>query len=206
MIIRQLRPLTDFETNSYLVISEKGNAALIDAPGCGKYILDAAGEYGCTITKLLLTHGHCDHIGAAAYVQEKTGCQVYIHKADEAKLSDPVGNLVEYFGLESIAPPKNVVGLSDGDEIQLDEIVFRVMHTPGHTSGSVCYIAENAMFSGDTLFNLSIGRTDMPDGDYKTLAASLVRLKELSGSYDVYPGHMGSTTLDYERRCNPYLF
>lgn len=205
MIIKELKPLSLFSTNSYLVISDEGNAALIDAPDDAKYILKFASEQGCKITKLLLTHGHCDHISAASEIQSATNCEIYIHELDEKKLNDPVGNLTAYFGLEGITPPRSVKTVSDGDIITLDEIEFKVFHTPGHTSGSVCYICGDVMFSGDTLFNLSIGRTDMPDGSYATLSKSLEKLKNLPENYTVYPGHMEKTQLDFEKRNNPYF-
>lgn len=206
MKIVQLKPLTEFGTNSYLVISEKGNAALIDAPGEWEYILKTAETNCCTIKMILLTHGHCDHIGAAARLQKETGCKVYIHEADKKKLTDPVGSLTEYFGLENVESPKNVETFSEGDKITLDELAFEVIHTPGHTSGSVCFVVEDIMFSGDTIFRLSVGRTDMPDGDWKVLSDSLEKLMGLSKNYTIYPGHMEKTSLSYEKLNNPYLY
>lgn len=205
MKIIRLKPLSPFSTNCYLVVSEKGNAVLVDAPSDSDYIIETANNNNCTIKKMLLTHGHCDHIGAMADIVKKTGCEVYIHKNDEAKLSSPWENLTAYFGLEYIETVREVKTLEDGDIIALDELQFEVIHTPGHTGGSVCYVIGDVMFSGDTLFNLSIGRTDMPDGDYRTLFQSLHKLFELPKDYTVYPGHMDKTTLSFEKSNNPYI-
>ena len=205
MKVYKLKELSAFGTNCYLVVSEQGNGALIDAPDEPEYIINFASEKGCQITKILLTHGHCDHIGAAGTIQKKTNCKVYIHENDKEKLYNDVGNLTAFFGLNDIIAPTNIILVNDGDQIELDEISFEVIHTPGHTSGGVCYVSENEMFSGDTLFRLSIGRTDMPDGNYSTLAKSLEKLSKLKKNYTIHPGHMEETHLDFEKQNNPYL-
>ncbi len=205
MKIVRLKPLSAFSTNCYLVISDQNNAVLIDAPYDGEYIVDVAKNNNCQIKKILLTHGHCDHIGAVSEIVKLTNCDVYIHEADENKLSSPVGNLTAFFGLAPVERIREVKTVKDGDKITLDELEFSVLHTPGHTSGSVCYLIGDVMFSGDTLFNLSIGRTDMPDGSYSTLARSLKKLCELEKNYTVYAGHMDMTTLEFEKQNNPYL-
>lgn len=205
MKIIRLKPLSVFGTNCYLVISEKNNAVLIDAPSDGEYIVNVAKENNCEIKKILLTHGHCDHIGAVAEIVKLTDCDVYIHEDDEKKLTDPVGNLTAFFGLLPVERIREVKTVKDGDKISLDELEFSVLHTPGHTSGSVCYLISDVMFSGDTIFNLSIGRTDMPDGSYSTLARSLKKLCEIEKDYTIYAGHMDMTTLQFEKQNNPYL-
>lgn len=204
--IIRIKPLSAFSTNSYLVVSEKNNAVLIDAPDDAEYILEYAKQNNCVIKKILLTHGHCDHIAAASDIQNISGCEVCIHKDDATKLSSPVGNLTAFFGLPAVERVRNVTEIRDGDKISLDEMTFEVLHTPGHTSGSVCYLIDDTMFSGDTLFNLSIGRTDMPDGSYKALVESLRKLCALEKNYTVYSGHMDMTTLDFEKKNNPYLY
>jgi len=206
MKVIPIGPISAFGTKCYLVINEKNNAVLVDAPDEAEYILNIARKNNCTIKKILLTHGHCDHIGAAAQLQRMTDCEIYIHENDAKKLSDSMGNLSEFFGLMTVERVSDFKSVKDGDKIILDELEFEVIHTPGHTSGSVCYTVEDTMFSGDTLFNLSIGRTDMPDGSMSTLSQSLKKLREINKNYIVYPGHMDKTTLDFERENNPYLY
>ncbi|NLZ46219.1 MAG: MBL fold metallo-hydrolase [Clostridiales bacterium] len=207
MKVFKLKELSVFGTNSYLVISNDGNGALIDAPADAEYIMNFASEKKCRITKILLTHGHYDHIGASGAIQEKTNCKVYIHQNDKDKLSDGDSDLASIFNLPKLTPPKVIETVKDDDIIKLDEVSFKVIHTPGHTCGSVCYVLDSndIIFSGDTLFRLSIGRTDMPGGDYPTLVRSLKKLSKLDKNYTIYPGHMDKTTLDFEKINNPYF-
>lgn len=197
-----------FCTNCYLVISDKGNAALIDAPSGGERILSEIEKNGAVLKKILITHGHCDHIESLAFLARETGAEVYIHEMDEKKLSDDYLNLSEYFSeyyekpVEHFGSAKKV---SDGDEIALDELSFQVLHTPGHTSGSVCYICSETMFSGDTLFKMSAGRTDMPDGNSIKLCESLKMLDGLGRDYVLLSGHGDRSTLSNERKYNPFM-
>jgi len=206
MKIFKLKPLSVCETNSYLVVSEKNNAVLIDAPADADYIMEQISFYGVTLKKIFLTHGHFDHIGAVADLVEKTGCEVYIHVFDKPKLTDDNGMLVDHFRIRGHKKYTGEVHVfTENDILTLDELEFDVLETPGHTSGSVCFICGSNMFSGDTLFARSIGRTDMPDGDYKAIMRSLAKIADLGGDLNVYPGHMRTTTLNEERRLNPYL-
>lgn len=197
-----------FGTNCYLVISGKGNAALIDAPVGGERIIAEAEKNGASIKKILLTHGHCDHIESLAFLAKETGAEVYIHETDEKKLSDDYLNLSEYF-LDYYDKPvehfKGAKKVSDGDIITLDELSFRVLHTPGHTSGSVCYLCDDIMFSGDTLFKMSAGRTDMPDGNSIKLNESLKMLDGLGKDYVLLSGHGDRSSLSNERKYNPFM-
>ncbi len=211
MKIITIPPQGIFAVNCYLVVSEAGNAALIDAPEGAERILAAAEKNGVKIKKILLTHGHCDHIESLAELASAAGAEVYIHEMDAGKLTDSYTNLSEFFSeyLENPATPYgDAVCLSDGDTVELDELKFTVLHTPGHTSGSVCYIIDDVMFSGDTLFKNSIGRTDMPDGNQITLFESLKRLEDFRGEYGDYrllSGHGSETTLMREKNNNPFL-
>ena len=205
MEIYKLKPLSVCGTNSFIIAGEQGNAVLVDAPDDAEYILSQLEKKKLNLKMILLTHGHFDHMGAVADLAEKTGCQVYIHQKDLPKLTDDNGNLVSHFGLTGLKHYKDGIAFEDGDVIKMDELEFKVMHTPGHTSGSVCFIIGDAMFSGDTLFARSIGRTDMPDGDTMTMLKSLEKLAGLKENYTVYPGHMGTTTLDGEKKYNPYM-
>ena len=205
MRVLRLKPLSCCDTNCFIVASDDGNAALIDAPDDADYIMEQLDFYNLTLKKILLTHGHFDHIGAVADLVERTGCEVYIHTDDLYMLKDTKSALSGFFGVGSIKPVQNVIPITEDDVIKLDELEFDVLHTPGHTPGSVCYITGNVMFSGDTLFARSIGRTDMPGRNMKKMKESLEKIKELGGDLTVYPGHMTPTTLDTEKRVNPYL-
>lgn len=211
MKIITIPPQGIFAVNCYLVVSEAGNAALIDAPEGADRILAEAEKNGVKIKKILLTHGHCDHIESLAEIAAKTGAEVFIHELDAGKLTDSYTNLSDFFAqyLEKPAEPySGAVCLSDGDKVQLDELTFTVLHTPGHTSGSVCYIVRDVMFSGDTLFKNSIGRTDMPDGDQLKLFDSLKLLENFRGEYEDYrllSGHGAESTLKRERDSNPFM-
>ena len=154
---------------------------------------------------ILLTHGHFDHTGAVADLKEQTGAKVYIHSKDECMLDDTIKNVAYLCPGYSYKPFTADVLVSDGDIIRLDEIEFSVMHTPGHTAGSVVYFADNCMFAGDTIFEGSAGRTDFYSGDYIAQRNSLARLAALREDYIIYPGHGGSTTLKQEKKFNPYL-
>lgn len=206
MKVFKLKPLSICDTNSYIVISNENNAVLIDAPADADYILSQLDFYGAKLKKIFLTHGHFDHVGAVADLVDKTGCEVYIHYFDKPKLTDENGTLVNLFRIRGHRKYTGEVHVfTEEDVLTLDELEFDVLETPGHTSGSVCFICGNVMFSGDTLFARSVGRTDMPDGSYSSLVKSLRKIADLGGNLTVYPGHMCSTTLDEERRLNPYL-
>lgn len=206
MEIIKLKPLSVCDTNSYIVATEKKNAALIDAPADADYILGEIEKRGLTLKMILLTHGHFDHVGAVADLAERTGCEVFIHELDLKKLSeDTDGLLINLFRVRGLRLYGGATAITEDDVIKLDELEFDVLHTPGHTSGSVCYITGDVMFTGDTLFARSVGRTDMPDGNYANLMYSMEKIKDLGGNLRILPGHMCETSLDSERKYNPYL-
>ena len=205
MRVFRLKPLSFCDTNCYIVASNEGNAALIDAPDDAEYILEQLDVYGLTLKMILLTHGHFDHIGAAADLQQQTGCEVYIHTDDLFMVKNTEASKGGFPGIGNIKSVENVIPVTEDMVIKLDEIEFDVLHTPGHTPGSVCYITGNVMFSGDTLFARSIGRTDMPGGDMDKMEQSLLKIKDLGGDLTIYPGHMNITSLETEKRVNIYL-
>ena len=196
-----------FGVNCYAVVSEKKNAVLIDAPCNADGIIGMMKENGFMLKKILLTHGHFDHIGAAEELREKTGCEVYIHSNDASKLSNQTMNLSAFFRMPPVDPVEGYKTLSHNDIIEQDELKFRVMLTAGHSSGSVCYIIDDIIFSGDTLFRLSAGRTDMRDGNFQALKNSLSMLAELNDKpdYVVFPGHGEPTRLSYEKENNQFM-
>lgn len=191
------------DNNCSLIIDEKTNqSALVDCNEFSQKMIDMIGD--TDLKYILLTHGHFDHIIGARDTKAKYGAKVVISSEDEPMLSSSKLSLAAFCN----APQNDVeadIIISDGDEITLGDTVIKVMSTPGHTLGSVCYIAENCIFSGDTLFYCSCGRTDFPSGSPEQMMSSLQKLKALDGDYKVYTGHNNLTTLDFERKNNPYM-
>lgn len=191
------------DNNCSLIIDEKTNqSALVDCNEFSQKLVDMIGD--TDLKYILLTHGHFDHIIGARDTKVKYGAKVVISSEDEPMLSSSKLSLAAFCN----APQNDVeadIIVSDGDKITLGDTVIKVMSTPGHTLGSVCYIAENCIFSGDTLFYCSCGRTDFPSGSPEQMMSSLQKLKALDGDYKVYTGHNNLTTLDFERKNNPYM-
>ena len=201
--------VTELATNCYIVTDEvTGDCAVIDPGEFSPKLDKALSKIGYDKIKLvLLTHGHYDHIGGTNDLLAKTNnkAEVAISENDVPLLSNSFLNLSKFFTAKPLEDIKSDIALHDGDKITLGESVFTVISTPGHTSGSVCFVCDDKIFSGDTLFYRSHGRTDFPTGDEKAMLDSLNKLANLSGNYTVYPGHDMSTTLDSERKYNPYI-
>ena len=196
-------PLGAYQTNTYIVHdSEASSCALIDPGYEADTILETLAQLGLTVDAVLLTHGHFDHVGAVEEIVTKTGCKLWCSESDWSQFPNPV---TAYFYPIANCDFCEVSFCEDGEIIHAGGLTFRVMTTPGHTHGSVCYLCEKAMFSGDPLFAGSCGRTDLPGGSGKFLRLSLERLAELEENYWVYPGHGESTTLAEEKRYNPYM-
>ena len=188
-------PLGDYQTNCYIIHEEASKTCCVIDPGyTPDIVLDKVHALGLTVEAVLLTHGHFDHVGGVKELAAETGCKVYLHEADLAMHPMMTAGKLYY---------THTYG--EGDRLTLAGLTISVLHTPGHTPGSVCLIAENSLFSGDTLFAGSCGRTDLPGGDWLTITKSLNRLAALEANYRVYPGHGGSTTLAQEKRYNPYM-
>lgn len=191
-------------TNCYLVYDDGKTGAVIDPGGEAPRIVGEIRKNGLRIEHVLLTHVHFDHILAAEEVLKATGADFLVPRGDEAALTDPSLNLTAFTGGARRFPEAGRL-LDDGDEVAAGSLRFRVLHTPGHTRGSSCFLGGGTLFSGDTLFAGSVGRTDYPGGDSDAILRSARRLGRLTGDYAVLPGHGPGTTLGAERRRNPYL-
>lgn len=193
-----------FETNCYIVTGrETGKCVLIDPADDAGTLISYMEEKKLEPEVVLLTHGHYDHFLAIPKLQERwPNLPVYCHPLDCPKeLEEHDMGMV----FPTVTAFANVRGLEEGQELNFVGISFRVIHTPGHTRGSVVFLAEDAMFTGDTLFCGSIGRTDFAGGSMKQMRESLKRLAAMPGEWLVYPGHEDTTKLSIERKLNPYL-
>ena len=195
MLIIDTLPLGDYQTNCYIVRREDSRKALILDPGYEpESILSFLEENHLTPEAIALTHGHFDHVGGVAAIAADTDCEVYIHAAE---LNMPP--------MMTAGPLFYTDTYAEGDQLTLAEIPVTVLETPGHTPGSVCLVMDRHLFSGDTLFAGSCGRTDLPGGNARAMKESLARLAALKENYQVHPGHGHGSTLDWEKKTNPYL-
>ncbi len=202
-------PVGHLSTNCYIVTDENTNRKAVIDPGYKsselvKFIEETGKD---TFDYILLTHGHFDHIWFAEEIKALTGAKVVISSKDAPFLSDGFLNLSTAFGLRSFPEISYDITLNNGDTLCLGETELTFLSTPGHTIGSGCYISfeDKIVFSGDTLFRLSMGRADFATGDQRELFVSLKKLASLQGDFTVYPGHNEATTLDFERKNNPYV-
>lgn len=176
----------ELQVNCYLVWNageESSDEAILIDPGAeGERIIDIIKQERLKIVYIINTHGHPDHTGANEFIREKTHAPLFIHSADKSAITG-----------------KDIKLLENGDKIETGSLAFQVLHTPGHTPGSICLYGENTLFTGDTLFAGEIGRTDLPGGDAGALADSLDKIYSLKKNPTVYPGHGPSSTLDREK-------
>ncbi len=195
MLIKTI-PVGQLETNCYVVTDEASlRCAVIDPGDESNTILDYLEDHRLRCEAILLTHGHYDHVGAVAAVAEETGAKVYMNRRDDTGGSDP---RLPY------SLPAGGAYYDDGDTVEVGALRFEVIATPGHTPGGVSLRCGEALFTGDTLFRGSCGRTDLPGGDMDEELRSLKKLCALPGDYEVYPGHMDPSSLDRERALNYY--
>lgn len=198
-------PVGELEVNCYIIYSANTkNCYIIDPGDSGEIILEKAKETGLNPQKILLTHGHIDHCGGIRHIVSETGIPVLIHKMDSSLMTSQRNlELGSVFGLDT--PPEPDVFFEDGEIIRLDETDIEIIHTPGHTPGSVCFKTGGTLFTGDTLFRGSVGRTDLPGGNFRQLEESLELLKIFHVKTVVHPGHGESTDIEQELRLNPFL-
>lgn len=194
MKIRKI-PVGMLQENCYFVSDENGETAVIDPGDEADRLLGLLQSGGLTPRCILLTHGHFDHVGAAAALAERYHCPVYLHEADRALPARLTGG-----------PLPQTRALHEGDELAVGALRFRVLETPGHSAGSVSLLCGDALFSGDTIFaGGSWGRTDFTGGSEPALRASLRRLAALPPQTRVFPGHGPETTIAAERACDPFM-
>lgn len=193
-------PLGSLQTNCYIAIDEDTNKAAIIDPGAqANYLIKEIEALGINIDVILLTHCHFDHDGAVAELKDKYKVDVYLNEAEE-----------EYMNIDTTGIfgklPKFYKYFNEGQEIKVGNLTFKTIFTPGHTKGGTCFLVEDNVFTGDTLFNSSIGRTDFLGGSYNELINSIeTKLMALDNNVNVYPGHGPKSTIMHERMKNPFL-
>lgn len=205
MILKQF-VLGSIENNNYLLIDEETKeAVLIDCTEKSAEIENTLKEYNAVLKYILITHGHFDHVLGLNYFRDKYKCKAFIHKEDKIML-DKMNEFTEKLGLPEVTI-QNVDGFIDeGDIIKFGKYEIRVIFTPGHSKGGVCYLVDNKIFTGDTLFFEAVGRTDLPGGNFYELKSNIQeKLFTLDETIEVYPGHGQSSTVGYEKANNQFL-
>jgi len=207
-IIIKALTVGSFAANCYIVGSTSTKQGIIIDPGAdAETILRTVQQTGLSISIIVITHAHMDHVGALREVQQKTNAQFAIHEAEKGFIFSTPMRMLTSLGVSPVkSPPRPDRLLKDGDVIDLGDLHFEVLYTPGHSSGGICLLGHGVVFSGDTLFKLGIGRTDFPGMSHERLMKSIrEKLMVLPDETVVYPGHGPATTIGDERQGNPFL-
>lgn len=204
MIVIQNTSHTVFQENTYFIIDNK-KALIIDPGDDPRTLIKKIESEKCTVQAVMATHGHTDHIFAAKPLCEHYECPFIMNSTDREWLKE-MENLCLNFGLPYYGTPVIDIDIADEQELKAGDFTFHIIHTPGHSPGSVCFLFDKMLFSGDTLFYHSVGRCDLPGGDGKVLRRSVrEKLFNLPEETTVYPGHMAETTIKEEKINNPFL-
>lgn len=195
------------QANCYIVIDEATKAAAIIDPGDDiNMVIETVRDSGANVKEILLTHGHFDHAFAVGELQKTFDVDMRIHEADVVQLEGSLDVGVMFYDVSSYQKPKIGPFLTDGETISLGETELNVIHTPGHSEGSVCFLSGDVVFTGDTLFAGGIGRSDFPGGSSETLMNSISeKLLTLPDETVIYPGHGSQSTIGDERETNPWI-
>jgi len=208
-MIAKMLTLGTLYTNCYIVGCSETKEALIIDPGFeekkdAQKVLKEVDQHGLRVKYIVNTHGHPDHIGGNRAIKEATNALILIHEYDAPMLTNPTGNLLRPSGLHAMSPPADKT-LHEGNIIQTGKTTLKVLHTPGHSKGSISLLGSDVVFTGDTLFAGSIGRYDLTGGSYKEIIRSIKRLATLPEHVKVYPGHGPTSTIGKEKNSNPFL-
>lgn len=199
-------PLGHLEANCYVIeCEETKKAAVIDPGGDPSEVISYLKEKGLTLEYIIDTHAHMDHVAGNDPLRDATGAKLLIHRLEADSLNGPRPHISPNMGFPTkFKTPDRL--LEEGDIIEVGNIKLKVLHTPGHTRGGICLVSDGVVFTGDTLFNCSIGRSDFTGGNYEDLITSIkTKLLTLPDETLVCPGHMGDSTIGYERKHNPFL-
>ena len=205
MILESL-PSGPLDVNCYILGCEKTKKAIVIDPGGNvPQIMAIVTKHGLNVDMIINTHGHFDHIGGNKELKEKTSAELLVHRHDSSLLVQ-ARETAAIFGMSATPSPEPTRELVGREQLTVGEMTLRVLHTPGHSRGGICLYTEGHVFVGDTLFAGSVGRTDLPEGDYSQLIASIKeQLMTLPDDTKVYPGHGPATTVGHEKQNNPFL-
>ena len=195
----------EYLPNQAAFLLQSKEAVLIDCTEPSDDIIGKIKEYGAKLKYILITHGHFDHVLGINYFKEKTNAKVFVHEDDVEEILG-INNFLKRFNMPEVEIPKFDKKLKDGDEIDFGKNKIKVIHTPGHTKGGVCYLIQDNLFSGDTIFYECIGRTDLPTGSFKEIKKSIEeKIFTLPDNIKIYPGHGEKTTVEHEKQNNKEL-